>query len=75
MRAHSKAFGNYCVTAAAMLAAGCSYTTQSAKVHQPFVPVAHRSSFRRCPDASPAGALNPDRFLSNPGLAGAIRVF
>ena len=34
-----KTFGNYCVTAAAMLAAGCSYTTQSAKVHTPFVPV------------------------------------
>src|ERR1700751_3284588 len=36
-----KTFGNYCVTAAAMLAAGCSYTTQSAKLHTPFVPVAH----------------------------------
>ena len=34
-------FGGICVTAAALLAAGCSYTTQSAKVHPPFVPSRH----------------------------------
>jgi membrane-bound lytic murein transglycosylase D len=37
-------FGGICVATAALLAAGCSYTTQSAKVHPPFVPAAHRSA-------------------------------
>jgi membrane-bound lytic murein transglycosylase D len=37
-------FGGICVTAAALLAAGCSYTTQSAKVHPPFVPSTHRTA-------------------------------
>jgi membrane-bound lytic murein transglycosylase D len=37
-------FGGICVTTAALLAAGCSYTTQSAKVHPPFVPSVHRAT-------------------------------
>src|SRR5580704_7420516 len=36
-----KIFGVICVTAATLLAAGCSYGTQSAKVHPPFVPAPH----------------------------------
>ena len=42
MGGRPKTFGSYCVTVAALLAAGCSYTTQSAKVHPPFVPTPHR---------------------------------
>ena len=42
MSGPGRRFGGICVAAAAWLAGGCSYTTQSAKVHPPFVPAAHR---------------------------------
>jgi membrane-bound lytic murein transglycosylase D len=38
-----KTFGIHCVTVAALLAAGCSYTSQTAKVHPPFAPTSHRT--------------------------------
>jgi membrane-bound lytic murein transglycosylase D len=43
MGSDPKTFGVICVTAAALLATGCSYSTQSAKVHPPFVPTPHRT--------------------------------
>jgi len=56
-------FGRICVTASALLAAGCSYTTQSAKVHPPFVPSAHRTAtaavFPEPPEVSGPHALLP----------------
>jgi membrane-bound lytic murein transglycosylase D len=56
-------FGRICVTAAALLAAGCSYTTQSAKVHPPFVPSARRIATAAVlpepPEVSTSPALSP----------------
>jgi membrane-bound lytic murein transglycosylase D len=36
-------FGGICVAGAALLAGACSFTTQTAKTHPPFVPSAHRA--------------------------------
>ncbi|HUB82492.1 MAG TPA: transglycosylase SLT domain-containing protein [Bryobacteraceae bacterium] len=36
--------GGICVAGAALLAGACSFTTQTAKTHAPFVPVAHRQA-------------------------------
>jgi membrane-bound lytic murein transglycosylase D len=43
MAGRPQTFGGFCVVTAALVAAGCSYTTQSAKVHPPFAPSAHRT--------------------------------
>src|ERR1035438_2313711 len=56
-------FGGICVTAAALLAAGCSYTAQSAKVHPPFVPCSLRTATAAVlpepPEVSTSPALPP----------------
>jgi len=44
MGGRPRSFGGICATTAALLAAGCSYTTQSARVHPPFVPSTHRTA-------------------------------
>jgi membrane-bound lytic murein transglycosylase D len=58
-----KTFGGICVTTAAFLAAGCSFTTQSAKVHAPFVPTTHRAAtvavLPEPPEISPTQTASP----------------
>jgi membrane-bound lytic murein transglycosylase D len=59
MGGRPRSFGGICVTAAALLAAGCSYTTQSAKVHPPFVPSAHRTATAAVLPAPPEVSAPP----------------
>jgi len=63
MGGRPRSFGGICVTAAALLAAGCSYSTQSAKVRPPFVPSAHRTAAATVlpapPDVAAPPALSP----------------
>ena len=63
MGGRPRSFGGICVTAAALLAASCSYTTQSAKVHPPFVPSTHRTAtvavFPEPPEVSTSPTLSP----------------
>jgi membrane-bound lytic murein transglycosylase D len=43
MSSRPRTHGGFCTIAAALLAGGCSYTTQSAKIHPPFAPTPHRT--------------------------------
>ena len=43
MGTRPKTYFGFCAITAALLAGGCSYTAQSAKIHPPFVPSPHRT--------------------------------
>jgi membrane-bound lytic murein transglycosylase D len=61
-------FGNISVTAVALLAAGCSYTTQSAKVHPPYVPASHKTAEEAVLSPPPELATPPTVFAITPVL-------
>jgi membrane-bound lytic murein transglycosylase D len=68
MGGRPRVFGNISVTAAALLAAGCSYTTQTAKVHPPYVPVAHKTEASAAFPAAPEVPAPQTVFAITPAL-------
>jgi membrane-bound lytic murein transglycosylase D len=59
----SKTFSGFCALIVALLAGGCSYTSQIAKVHAPFVPPANRAAATSLlpepPDIPPPSTVFP----------------